>query len=219
MGDLDATRRGQARSVAVYARSDGEELDPPCHGRGERGRARPRTTGCSTRSAAPARAGRDGTRHRPLLRPARRRGLPPVRPGVPGTPRAWQRGDRVLAEVELPESGRARPSRSGSIRRCWTRRCTPRSSRAAAGEERCRSASTGVALRASGASRLRVALTRTDPTRSASWSRRHHRRAGAVDRLAGRAGRGRCRQPRRRPGRGAALKVGWIADRPLRRRR
>ncbi|WP_333482451.1 type I polyketide synthase, partial [Streptomyces sp. RPT161] len=79
-------------------------------------------------------------------------------PAFQGLSRAWQRGDQILAEVELPEAGRGLAESFGIHPALLD---AALHSTVFAGLDGLQFSFTDVVLRASGASRLRVALTRT----------------------------------------------------------
>ncbi|MBZ6232803.1 SDR family NAD(P)-dependent oxidoreductase, partial [Streptomyces olivaceus] len=155
----------EARGVAVYARVDGEEpwtrhatgllstgpaeagrTDPfdPVH----RDWPGPDATPLDTDRFYDRLADEGFLRYGPLFR---------------GLTRAWRCGDRVLAEVELPESGRG-PAESFGIHPALLDAALHASVFAGLEARGALPFSfTGVVLRASGACRLRVALTRTGP--------------------------------------------------------
>ncbi|WPB95915.1 SDR family NAD(P)-dependent oxidoreductase [Streptomyces malaysiensis] len=165
VGALDAPAAAEARSVTVYARVDGEEswtvhaTGVVSAGSDEAGGTElfdpvsrdwpgPGATALDTDSFYDRLADEGFLRYGPMFR---------------GLTQAWQCGDRVLAEVELPESGRG-PAESFGIHPALLDAALHASVFAGLdAREALPFSFTGVVLRASGASRLRVALTRTGP--------------------------------------------------------
>ncbi|MDI5969359.1 SDR family NAD(P)-dependent oxidoreductase [Streptomyces sp. SL13] len=212
VGDLDAPAAAEARSVAVYARVDGEELwtrhatgvvsagtgaaaDTGLFDPVSRDWPGPDATALDTDHFYDRLADEGFLRYGPVFR---------------GLTRAWQRGDRVLAEVELPASGRG-PAESFGIHPALLDAALHASVFAGLQARGALPFSfTGVALRASGASRLRVALTRTGPDEAgvvvADSSGAPVLSIGSLAVRAVASG-----SLAAGPGDGAALKVGWIA--------
>ncbi|MFF0226968.1 type I polyketide synthase, partial [Streptomyces sp. NPDC004629] len=162
VGDADpGTRR---RNVAVYARPDGQE-EWIRHATGQLGAGGqvlagtafdPVTQAWPPREAIPLdtagfyeRLGDDGFGYGPVFQ---------------GLTRAWRSGERILAEIELPEAGRGLAD-SFAIHPALLDAALQTS--AFAGLDGLQFSFTDVVLQASGASRVRVALTRVGPDEAA----------------------------------------------------
>ncbi|WP_449343268.1 SDR family NAD(P)-dependent oxidoreductase, partial [Streptomyces silvisoli] len=171
VGDADTPAEAEVRrSVAVYARLDGQEAWTR-HATGVVSTSPPGATGHdradellqSVAQAWPVpgameldtsqfydQLGEGGFAYGPVFR---------------GLSKAWKSGDRILAEVELPEAGRGLAESFGIHPALLDAALHPT---VFAGLDSARDGGlpfsfTDVVLRASGASRLRVALTRTGP--------------------------------------------------------
>ncbi|WP_269859726.1 polyketide synthase dehydratase domain-containing protein, partial [Streptomyces sp. RPT161] len=172
VGDADtpAAAGARRRSVAVYARLDGQDAWTR-HATGVMSATAPHAAQdqadgvfdpVSQAWPAPGATELDTSQFYEQLSEG---GFLAYGPVFQGLSRAWQRGDQILAEVELPEAGRGLAESFGIHPALLDAALHPT---VFAGLDSARDGGlpftfTDVVLRASGASRLRVALTRTGP--------------------------------------------------------